>query len=1163
MKFTNGFWHLRDDVRAKYPSQVRDVIIEHNAAQVFVSDRPVNHRGDALNSTHMTVHLSSPMNDVIGVKLIHHSGGLDPKPEFAINVDKNVSPKITDGKEAVSIQSKNLTATISKHRYHLEFTNEESSVITKSAYKSAGMMSMLDGRHFMREALHVGVGEYVYGLGERFTAFVKNGQMVDTWNEDGGTSSEQTYKNVSFYITNRGYGVFVRHPEKVSFEIASERCSLTQFSVEGQILEYFVIYGPDPKDVLRKYTSLTGKPALPPAWSFGLWLTTSFLTSYDEKTVTKYIEGMAERDIPLHTFHFDCYWMKESTWCNFVWDPEQFPDPKGMLKRYKERGIKICVWINSYIAQKSHLFAEGKKHGYLLKRPDGSVFQTDQWQPGMGLVDFTNPKACEWWDEKLGELIDMGVDTFKTDFGERIPTEVMYYDGSDPMKMHNYYTFLYNKETFKSLQKRLGDKEACLFARSACAGSQQFPVHWGGDCESTFEALAETLRGGLSLNLSGFGFWSHDIGGFEGNPHPTIYKRWIAFGLLSSHSRLHGSHTPRVPWHFDDESSDVLRFFTNLKCQLMPYLFAHAIEAHEEGVPMLRAMLLEFPEDPTTDFLDKQFMHGSSLLVAPVMNYESEANYYLPAGRWTNFLTNETVEGPKWILKEKHDFSSIPLFARPNSIIAVGANKIKPDYNYEEGLELRIYALDDGAKATASIPKVDGTIVATVTAERKGDHVSIKVDGTSTEDYKITLVGEHLSNVDQGHDMRDSSLGTTFTLKKGTSSLTIDIMEMAEKFQPITGIYNHHDCFPYMDGNNPTLAAAYKAALFLPCPFSLFIMSVEQTLKNVAGTVANSLSSDTVTLSQTGDKMPKVGFGCWKVAPEQAASTIELAIRAGYRLIDGACDYGNEKEVGQGIRAAIAAKVVKREELFITTKLWNTYHAKEDFRPAFNRQLADLGLDYIDLYLIHFPCPIAMVPIEKAYPPEWTVPGASKIELHKHAPMHELWREMESLVESGLVKNIGVSNFNVQLLMDVWQYAKIKPQVLQVEIHPYLQQKRLIDFAKSVGLQITAYSSLGPASFAEFNMENASKVTPLLSHSTIASIAQAHNATPAQILLAWALNCGLCVIPKSMSEDRIKQNLESSKVLLSPKEMEEIAKMDLNMRFNDPDNYGMDLPIFA
>ena len=279
------------------------------------------------------------------------------------------------------------------------------------------------GKNYMVEQLLIDVDEYVYGLGERFTPFVKNGQTVEMWNEDGGTASEIAYKNIPFYITNKGYGVLVDNEGDVAYEIASEKVERIQFSVEGERLDYYFISGQSPMGTVEKYTELTGKPALPPAWSFGLWLTTSFTTDYDENTTSGFIQGMADRDIPLHVFHFDCYWMEAFEWCNFKWDPNVTTDPKSMLQRYHDKGLKICVWINPYIGQKSCLFEEGSEKGYLLKRTDGSVWQTDLWQPGMGLVDFTNPDACAWYQSKLRTLLDMGVDCFKTDFGERVPVK--------------------------------------------------------------------------------------------------------------------------------------------------------------------------------------------------------------------------------------------------------------------------------------------------------------------------------------------------------------------------------------------------------------------------------------------------------------------------------------------------------------------------------------------------------------------------------------------------------------------------------------------------------------------------------------------------------------------------------------------------------------------
>ncbi|MGH3415898.1 MAG: alpha-xylosidase, partial [Actinocrinis sp.] len=615
----------------------------------------------------------------------------------------------------------------------------------------------------------------VYGLGERFGPLVRNGQSLDIWNADGGTASEQAYKNVPFFLTNAGYGVFVNHPGRVSFEVASEAVKRVQFSVPGHSLEYFLVYGPTPREILRKYTALTGRPALPPAWSFGLWLTTSFTTRYDEETVTGVIDEMARRGLPLSVFHFDTFWMREHHWCDFEWDTRVFPDPQGMLRRLKAAGLRISVWINPYIAQRSKLFAEGAAAGYLLTRADGTVWQSDYWQPGMAVVDFTNPEAREWFAAKLDVLLEMGVDCFKTDFGERIPTDVRYFDGSDPQRMHNYYPYLYNKTVFDLLRKRRGEGEAVLFARSATAGSQSFPVHWGGDCEATFESMAETLRGGLSLGMSGFGFWSHDIGGFEGTPTPALFKRWIAFGLLSSHSRLHGSGSYRVPWQFDEESVDVLRHFTRLKARLMPYLYGAAGQAVAEGVPVMRAMVLDFPHDPAVTHLDRQFMLGDDLLVAPVFSEEGEVTYYVPAGTWTNVLTGERVQGAAWH-KETHDAFGLPLLARPGSVIPFGATSERPDYDFADGVTLRIYELADGANVTTTIPRSgpEAAEPTTFTTSRAGAEIRVRATGDVPATWRVQLCGIHQATATDGATSIPDALGLIVESSSPAVTITQD-----------------------------------------------------------------------------------------------------------------------------------------------------------------------------------------------------------------------------------------------------------------------------------------------------------------------------------------------------------------------------------------------------
>ncbi|MEV0255805.1 alpha-xylosidase [Streptomyces sp. NPDC050732] len=743
MRFTDGFWLMRDGVHASYATDVREVREHDGGFTAYAAVKPVRERGDTLNSPLITVECFSPAEGVIGVRTTHHAGKAHHGPDFTLFASEGAAaaeevPRVRRGGTVTELTSGPLTLRLdSEGPWGLEFLDGEGKPLTAVERRGTAFATTPDGAHHMIGQLALGVGEFIYGLGERFTPYVKNGQSVDIWQADGGTSSEQAYKNIPFHLSSRGYGVFVNHPGKVSYEIGSESVGQLQFSVEDQSLEYYVIAGPTPKDVLRRYTALTGRPALPPAWSFGLWLTTSFCTPYDEETVAGFVDGMAERDIPLSVFHFDCFWMREHQWTDFQWDPDVFPDPEGMLRRLRERGLKVSIWINPYIAQKSPLFAEAAAEGFLVRRPNGDIWQWDLWQPGMALVDFTHPGARAWYAAKLRALLDQGVDCFKTDFGERVPTDVVWHDGSDPHRMHNYYAQLYNSTVFELLEKERGTGEAVLFARSATAGGQQFPVHWGGDCFASLGAMAESLRGGLSLSLSGFGFWSHDIGGFEGTPDPAVFKRWLAFGLLSSHSRLHGNVSYRVPWAFGEEAVDVARKFTRLKHRLMPYLYAAAAEAHHDGVPVMRPMLLEFPDDPACRTLDRQYMLGPDLLVAPVFSAAGDVEFYLPEGTWTHLLTGEAVQGPGW-RRETHGFDSLPLYVRPGALLPLGADDQRPDGDWLDGLTLLV-APGAAPRTEITVPDHEGRTAAVFRATRHTTGVRVLASG-SRRPFRVRTV---------------------------------------------------------------------------------------------------------------------------------------------------------------------------------------------------------------------------------------------------------------------------------------------------------------------------------------------------------------------------------------------------------------------------------------
>ncbi|KAJ5605769.1 Aldolase-type TIM barrel [Penicillium lagena] len=762
MKFTEGMWCLQEGIRIDWMSNVERLSIQDETVQLLLNKVQRN-RGDTLNSATVSAQITSPLEGIVGVKLVHWAGEVDRGPHYELNTGKGhtkISHDKNKNKLSYASGPLHLGVNTAPNELDFVFSSPNGKKLTGHSWRSIGYVGdqkadkyrFEDGIYaerqgYMLAELDLGVGEKVYGLGERFGPFVKNGQTVDIWNEDGGTSSELAYKNIPFYISSKGYGVFVNHPGKVSLEVQSERTTRVNISVPGEEIEYFVVYGATPKEILKRYTDLTGKPGLVPSWSYNLWLTTSFTTNYDEETVTGFLDGFRDRDIPLGVFHFDCFWMKSYQWCDFEFDSDMFPDAGGYMQRLKDRGLRISVWINPYVGQASPLFEEGKKNGYFIKRTDGSVWQWDFWQAGMAIIDFTNPAACAWYRRHLERLMDMGVDSFKTDFAERIPVKgVTYHDGSDPTRMHNYYALLYNKEVFETLNARVGHNQGLLFARSSAPGGQKYPVHWGGDCESTFEAMAESLRGGLSLMLSGYIFWASDIGGFEGTPPPALYKRWVQFGLLSSHSRLHGSSSFRVPWIYGEDCSAVLRDCVRRKIALTPYILLEALRGHASGTPLMRPLFLEFPDDLSTYTIDTQYLFGPNLLIAPVFSEDGEVTFYVPRsaddewGKWVSWFDHsKSYESGRWYT-ETHDFDTMPILIRPGSVTPCNPGLKAPQDDALTGIELLINGqLSEETVVDIVDPGQTDQVLKTIRVRRAADGKTIEAEGHSVKIVQIGL----------------------------------------------------------------------------------------------------------------------------------------------------------------------------------------------------------------------------------------------------------------------------------------------------------------------------------------------------------------------------------------------------------------------------------------
>ena len=399
MHFDNGAWLLKPGVMTYHCEQIRKVKLSEDRRALSLFTVPYRENVRSMEGCTMEIVITSPQPDQIRFQAVHFKGDRRKYRKFQID-DRRLPLGYEETGDTITVTSGNTKLVIGrKAPVSFEFFYDGNKLTEIGRKNGSSMLSYIttpEG-NFMRCQTHVGVGEKIYGMGERFTPFVRNGQAVEIWNEDGGTSTQISYKNVPFYLSNRNYGVFVNEAGPVSFEVCSAHVTKVQFSVPAERLDFIVIGAADRKGVLSGYTALTGRPALPPAWSFGLWLTSSFTTSYDEQTVNSFVDGMAQRDIPLGVFHFDCFWMKENEWCGFEWDEDVFPDVEGLLARLHGKGLKICVWINPYIGQKSAIFDEAAEKGYLLKRPNGDIWQWDRWQGGMGVVDFTNPEAVKWY----------------------------------------------------------------------------------------------------------------------------------------------------------------------------------------------------------------------------------------------------------------------------------------------------------------------------------------------------------------------------------------------------------------------------------------------------------------------------------------------------------------------------------------------------------------------------------------------------------------------------------------------------------------------------------------------------------------------------------------------------------------------------------------------
>jgi alpha-D-xyloside xylohydrolase len=580
---------------------------------------------------------------------------------------------------SVRIDAGAVVAELTLDPWHLRFLDADGRVMLTQNRGERDISGRLRTLPFGRSLVQGAVAAYhesftapaeerFVGFGEKFTPLDKRGQRPLMWNYDAfGSESDRSHKNVPLYLSNHGYGLLVDSGMPVEFDISQSTHSCVQILVPDDLIDYYVIGGPTPARILDRFDALTSRPLLPPKWAFGTWISSGFFVDTQEQVLERARRIRADA-IPCDVLHLDCYWQVAGCWSDLRWDRDNFPDPTAMLDALAAQGFKVSLWMNPYISHGSPLYAGAEAAGYFLRRRDGSPYVADVWHgsyPACGIVDFTNSEATAWFESLLRPLLAQGVAVFKTDFAEGVPADAQAANGMTGTELHNVYTLLFNDVVSGVTEEVAG--HGMVWARSSFLGGQRHSAQWSGDVNSSYPAMASTLRGGLSHGLSGIPFWSHDVGGFHGTPTPDLYARWAQFGALSPLVRFHGT-TSRLPWDFPAAAERDAVEAIRLRYRLMPYLYSTAVDSARTGAPMMRALLFDAPDDPAAWTAELEYRLGPDLLVAPMTDPDGERQVYLPEGDWVDYWSGAVHAGGRH-LRVRQPLARIPLFVRWGALI--------------------------------------------------------------------------------------------------------------------------------------------------------------------------------------------------------------------------------------------------------------------------------------------------------------------------------------------------------------------------------------------------------------------------------------------------------------------------------------------------------------
>jgi alpha-D-xyloside xylohydrolase len=652
--------------------------------------------------------------------------------------DPQAAATVVTGPDTVTVTAGPITAELTLNPWRLRFLDSATGRLLLSTDPGLVDISGRTRNLALGRSLHDGevvayhesftlpADEVLAGTGERFTALNLRGQRPVMWNFDAfGSESDRAYKSIPFYQSSRGYGIVVDSGMPIEFDFGASTQSVTQIIVPDDLIEYYVLAGPTPTEVLDRYNALTGRPVCPPKWAFGSWISSGFCRDSQQQVLDR-AATIRAHGIPCDVLHLDTFWQPDGLWSELRWDTEAFPDPDAMLARLKEQGFRVCVWMNSYISAKSDRFTEAAEKGYLLKRADGSVYIADTWHgtfPSCGIVDFTHPEATGWFQELLRPLAEQGIDVFKTDFAEGVPADSVAYNGMSGTELHNIYALLFN-DAVTAVTREVHGHEM-VWARSSYLGGQRHAAQWGGDTMCSYSALASSMNGGLAHGLSGVPYWSHDSGGFCGTPSDDLFARWAQFGAFSPFLRFHGT-TSREPWQFPAVEAQVIESL-RLRYRLLPYLYSAARQAELTGEPIMRALAVDSPDDPAAWRAEHEYRLGKDLLVAPMIDESQQRHLYLPAGDWVDWWSGEIQTGARTI-RVAPPLDQMPLFVRLNALIP----SVVPADHVPDGpwTDLTLLSFGGGDSGCQIFDEAAGERSAsTVRATRIGDELRIEVTG--------------------------------------------------------------------------------------------------------------------------------------------------------------------------------------------------------------------------------------------------------------------------------------------------------------------------------------------------------------------------------------------------------------------------------------------------